>query len=65
MTVVDNWNSLPDEIVTAPSLECFNGRLDKQWREFGLNRPNGKKEVIMNLMSTVNEPTLAKFQRLY
>ena len=27
--IVNNWNSLPEEIVTAPSNSTFKGRLDK------------------------------------
>ena len=29
--VVDKWNSLPNEIVTAPSINSFKNRLDKHW----------------------------------
>ena len=29
--VVNTWNSLPDKVVTAPSLNCFKSRLDKFW----------------------------------
>ena len=28
------WNSLPDSVVTAPSLNSFKNRLDKFWSEF-------------------------------
>ena len=31
--VVDMWNSLPESVVTAPSLDCFKSRLDKTWSE--------------------------------
>ncbi len=30
--VVNSWNSLPDSIVTAPSLHSFENRLDRHWR---------------------------------
>ena len=30
--VVEDWNKLPDEVVTAPSVESFKKRLDKHWR---------------------------------
>jgi hypothetical protein len=30
--VVDPWNSLPGDIVAAPSLNAFKNRLDKYWR---------------------------------
>ena len=29
--VVDPWNSLPEAVVTAPSLNAFKNRLDKHW----------------------------------
>ena len=31
--VVDNWNKLPDEVVSAPSLNSFKNRLDAYWNE--------------------------------
>ena len=30
--VVDVWNSLPDDVVTAPSLNMLKRRLDYHWR---------------------------------
>ena len=27
--VVNFWNALPEEVVTAPSLDCFKNRFDK------------------------------------
>ena len=30
--VVDNWNSLTEEIVTSESLNIFKARLDKYWK---------------------------------
>ena len=29
--VVSRWNELPEDVVTAPSLNCFKNRLDKLW----------------------------------
>lgn len=29
--VVSEWNSLTEEIVTSPSINCFKNRLDKFW----------------------------------
>ncbi len=29
--VIDNWNSLPQEVVSAPSTDAFKARLDKHW----------------------------------
>jgi len=31
LRVIENWNSLPEEIVTAPSLNAFKRRLDIHW----------------------------------
>ena len=30
--VVNDWNSLPESVVTAPTVNCFKNRLDKHWR---------------------------------
>ena len=29
--VVNSWNSLPDSVVTAPSVNAFKSRLDAHW----------------------------------
>ena len=31
--VVKRWNSLPEEVVTAPSVQAFEARLDKAWND--------------------------------
>ena len=31
--VVTNWNSLPDSVVEAETLDTFKSRLDKHWRD--------------------------------
>ena len=31
--VVDDWNSLPEEVVTADSINSFKNRLDKVWED--------------------------------
>ena len=31
--VVDTWNSLPEQVVQAPSLNCFKSRLNTWWHE--------------------------------
>jgi len=30
--IIDNWNSLPEKVVTAPSIKSFERRLDKHWK---------------------------------
>ena len=32
--VVNNWNSLPEDIVEAPCLNTFKARLDRYWRNY-------------------------------
>eukprot|EP00794_Sanderia_malayensis_P011493 gene11493-12686_t len=34
LRVVTKWNSLPEKVVTAPSLDSFENRLDKYWKHF-------------------------------
>ena len=29
--VVDMWNSLPDDVVSAPSVNSFKNRIDRHW----------------------------------
>lgn len=29
--ITQDWNSLPDSVVTAPTINCFKSRLDKAW----------------------------------
>ena len=29
--VVNLWNSLPEHVISAPSIDTFKGRLDKHW----------------------------------
>ena len=29
--VVSHWNRLPEEVVSAPSTNCFKNRLDQHW----------------------------------
>jgi len=31
-----SWNSLPDKVAEAPSIQSFEGRLDKHWRDQNL-----------------------------
>ena len=34
LRVVSKWNSLPEHVVTAPSLNCFKSRLDLYWNVY-------------------------------
>ena len=31
--VVDTWNSLPEEVVSAPSVNTFKNKLDNYWKK--------------------------------
>ena len=35
--VIDNWNSLPQSVVDAPSINAFKNRLDKHWEDHHYN----------------------------
>ena len=37
--VVNAWNSLPANIVEAPTINCFKNRLDKHWADKHYNTP--------------------------
>ena len=32
--VVNLWNNLPSDVVSAPSVNAFKERLDKHWKEY-------------------------------
>ena len=46
--VVTSWNNLPNEVVSAPSLNSFKGRLDKYWKDLLLS-------VSWHICSTAGE----------
>jgi hypothetical protein len=31
--IVNMWNTLPEEVVSSPSVNCFKGRFDRRNRE--------------------------------
>ena len=46
MRIVNPWNSLPDYVVSAPTIMSFEARLDKVWR----NQPmkfNCREDLIL------------------
>jgi len=54
--VVTSWNNLPSEVVSAPSLNTFKGRLDKYWGHhrysldpsvFGQRQPVNSQQVTL------------------
>ena len=32
--VVNDWNALPEKVISAPTLNCFKARLDNAWKDF-------------------------------
>ena len=50
LRATNTWNSLPQEIISAPNLNTFKARLDKHWAKFRfslqslhkLNKADGK-----------------------
>ena len=42
--VIRPWNSLPENVVTAPSVQTFESRLDKAWNDQPINF-NYKEEL--------------------
>ncbi len=32
--IVNSWNALPDDVVTAPTMNCLKARLDKHWDSY-------------------------------
>ena len=42
--IVESWNSLPEKVVTAPTVNCFERRLDKFWEPQDI-RYNFKKSI--------------------
>ena len=36
--VVSKWNSLPEDVVAAPSLNSFKNRLDKHWDQYKISQ---------------------------
>ena len=35
--VVNDWNSLPESVVSAPTVNAFKSRLDRHWRDRQFN----------------------------
>eukprot|EP00794_Sanderia_malayensis_P016292 gene16292-17930_t len=48
LRVVTKWNSLPEEVVTAPSLDSFKNRLDNYWKHFKFNQSLIPSSAIQN-----------------
>ena len=57
LRATNTWNSLPQEVVAAPTLNAFKARLDKHWTKFRfslqslhkLNKADGKLLAGPNL----------------
>ena len=55
--VVNAWNSLPEAVVSAPSLNSFKNRLDKAWAEYKYSLDSkwfeGPKPARTNVVSAI------------
>ena len=49
--IVNCWNSLPEPIVTAPSVRAFEARLDKHWID---------QDIVYSWDATESEPAHAR-----
>ena len=54
--IVNTWNSLPDHIVTAPSVKAFERRLDKHWRDQDI------KYDFESLLDVRSQPTVNLYE---
>jgi len=56
--VVSKWNSLPESVVTAPSLDAFKRRIDNHWKKYTISEtplPPCKIVETDNLIEDENE----------
>ena len=54
--VTDSWNSLPNQVVKAPTVEAFERRLDRYWREYQqLYRDQLDKHCPSGILSVCKE----------
>ena len=54
LRVTDQWNNLPEHVVTATSLNCFKARLDKWWKG---------SDIMFNPDTKIHEVTSARSSR--
>jgi len=50
--IVNIWNSLPDAIVTSPTLNTFKNRLDTHWHDFKYMELTVEEAIMINYAST-------------
>ena len=48
---VQTWNSLPEHVVTAPSLNAFKNRLDKHWSNQPIMYENYKSKIDVGIVT--------------
>ena len=48
LRVVKYWNSLPDVVVTSPSLNAFKNRLDKYWEKQDIVYEDFKADILLD-----------------
>jgi len=54
LRVVNLWNSLPQEVVSAPSLNAFKGRLDKFWKNYKYTVNTADQELFMGRRQVIS-----------
>ena len=52
--IVDMWNDLPQNIIDAPSIKCFEARLDKYWES--QNIKYNFKETWHKIFKSITKP---------
>ena len=50
--ILNSWNMLPAEVVTAPSLNAFKNRLDGHWRQYKYSQHSVHDACNLNKAST-------------
>lgn len=53
LRVVSKWNSLPESLVSAPSLNSFKNRLDSHWKEYRFSQTPLPHRIKVETVTTV------------
>ena len=46
ISAINDWNSLPEEVIASENLDVFKGRLDKCWNTKKFRIGSGQNELI-------------------
>ena len=50
--VADDWNCFPGHVVTVPSVNAFNNRLDEHWSDMGIDLSGPSSYKLYKLQVT-------------